>query len=728
MGDQIYSPVMQVFKDDGDPGAGYLLYTYEAGTTTPKTVYTDEACTVPATNPVVFDSRGEATIYYADEYKFVLKTDADVTIWTVDSVGTAPTSEEVTYSYYPDPDESDQGVTASGTGDTIYDIITALSTTKYAKIVLRKNSDDATVTEYTFDTSLDLTSYPNVQIEIQPGARLARTTGDETFTVHSPGCIIAAKDQILTLVGVLAFYRPGTIYPEWYGAVHDGTTDDGAEIRNALAGAANGSKIKFLHGTYAITGTTGLPITSPIHLEMNEGSKFLFSDDDTVYVYANGVTGATFDNLTVDAGTPSVRGTRAALHLDDCNETRTRGLKVLSSAGAGYFVSGGTNNSIADSSATDTLADGFHWTGATTLFSGSNLLSESTGDDGFAVVSYLSDGDMCADGNLTGLVSRNSVANAFKISGGKRIRADVVGYNTGAHGMTICEDAAFSTYETESCQVSGVIDTTTLLGVNMVKDCNDIDLNVVIKDAGTDGVYIGSSGSTIENITLNGEIIGSGASGVQVNNASNVSIGSVSVLENTNYGIAFVNVTNLSVGSIFAYNNNTGADGVKDNVYLQSVSYASIGSINAVDDRTPKLVHRAFEGLTLTGVSIGSLRYSGSLDLTNPVNIAQSGTTDVRINTHLGVAKSFGPNDATPSVVGYTSFLTTNTAATTITDFDDGFIGQDIVVIIGDANTTIDFTSSALIGNAGADWSPGSGDWLRAYYNGTNWYCTITEI
>jgi hypothetical protein len=110
MGDQIYSPVMQVFTSDGDPGVGYKLYTYESGTTTPKSVYTNEACTVAASNPVVFDARGEATIYYDDEYKFVLKTDADVTVWTVDSVGTAATSSSsTTYSYYPDPSDGRPG-------------------------------------------------------------------------------------------------------------------------------------------------------------------------------------------------------------------------------------------------------------------------------------------------------------------------------------------------------------------------------------------------------------------------------------------------------------------------------------------------------------------------------------------------------------------------------------------------------------------------------------------
>ncbi len=53
---------------------------------------------------------------------------------------------------------------------------------------------------------------------------------------------------------------------------------------------------------------------------------------------------------------------------------------------------------------------------------------------------------------------------------------------------------------------------------------------------------------------------------------------------------------------------------------------------------------------------------------------------------------TFADADATPSVAGGGKvFITANTGATTITDFDDGRAGQEIVVIINDGNTTIDF-------------------------------------
>ena len=68
------------------PAVGYKLYTYTAGTTTPKASYTDITLGSSNTNPVVLDARGEASVWLNGAYKLVLKTDTDSTIWTVDEV------------------------------------------------------------------------------------------------------------------------------------------------------------------------------------------------------------------------------------------------------------------------------------------------------------------------------------------------------------------------------------------------------------------------------------------------------------------------------------------------------------------------------------------------------------------------------------------------------------------------------------------------------------------
>lgn len=65
------------------------LYTYEAGGVTPLATYTDSTGGTANANPVVLDARGEGNVWFDPEktYKLVLKTAADVTVWTVDNVG-----------------------------------------------------------------------------------------------------------------------------------------------------------------------------------------------------------------------------------------------------------------------------------------------------------------------------------------------------------------------------------------------------------------------------------------------------------------------------------------------------------------------------------------------------------------------------------------------------------------------------------------------------------------
>lgn len=78
---------IQFFDNVGNPLAGGKIYSYAAGTLTPKSTYTDAGEGTPNANPVVMDSAGRANIWLGTGgYKLILKTSADSTIWTVDNV------------------------------------------------------------------------------------------------------------------------------------------------------------------------------------------------------------------------------------------------------------------------------------------------------------------------------------------------------------------------------------------------------------------------------------------------------------------------------------------------------------------------------------------------------------------------------------------------------------------------------------------------------------------
>jgi hypothetical protein len=80
----------QFFTDDGVPLAGGLIYSYAAGTTTPKTTYTSSLGTVAHTNPIILNSAGRVPsgeIWLTlGGYKFILATSTNVTIATYDNV------------------------------------------------------------------------------------------------------------------------------------------------------------------------------------------------------------------------------------------------------------------------------------------------------------------------------------------------------------------------------------------------------------------------------------------------------------------------------------------------------------------------------------------------------------------------------------------------------------------------------------------------------------------
>jgi hypothetical protein len=68
----------------GRPLVGGQLFTYAAGTSTPKTTWQDAAGTIPNTNPITLDSTGSALVYWDGSYKIVLKDALGNTIYTVD--------------------------------------------------------------------------------------------------------------------------------------------------------------------------------------------------------------------------------------------------------------------------------------------------------------------------------------------------------------------------------------------------------------------------------------------------------------------------------------------------------------------------------------------------------------------------------------------------------------------------------------------------------------------
>jgi len=81
----------QFFDNNGVPLAGGLIYTYNAGTTTPAATYTSILGVTAHPNPIVLDAAGrvpggEIWLTLGTSYKFLLKTSVNVQIASYDNV------------------------------------------------------------------------------------------------------------------------------------------------------------------------------------------------------------------------------------------------------------------------------------------------------------------------------------------------------------------------------------------------------------------------------------------------------------------------------------------------------------------------------------------------------------------------------------------------------------------------------------------------------------------
>lgn len=81
--------VTQWFDNSGNPLANGKIDSFEPGTSTPKSLFSDATGATALSNPVILDSAGRAQIWMKGGYKLILKTSADAVLTTLDQVNVA---------------------------------------------------------------------------------------------------------------------------------------------------------------------------------------------------------------------------------------------------------------------------------------------------------------------------------------------------------------------------------------------------------------------------------------------------------------------------------------------------------------------------------------------------------------------------------------------------------------------------------------------------------------
>lgn len=324
-------------------------YFFETGTTTPQDTYTTSERNVAHENPVVADSAGVFPAIYLDperQYKLQVKTAADTLVYEQDPVNDLVLSSQIIGSYLYDQNSAEQSeaieplnrfrpwgdveryATNSTPGTT--DMTVALTS---ADEVSAAGGGNILVTSL-IRVSSDLTLSKNSVLEFKKGGGILVDSG-KTLTIRCS--IIAPEQQIFSGTGTVVYDSANNVRhpiarPEWFGAVHDNSTDDTAATRKAIAMVVPCHGVVMLsNGQYSITDA--LTEAGRVHIfGVNQNHSLLVfrpaTNDTSLFTATTGIDSNLYKDFgCVAAG--AATGRRAFTYVDtDDVVSRQRWLRV----------------------------------------------------------------------------------------------------------------------------------------------------------------------------------------------------------------------------------------------------------------------------------------------------------------------------------------------------------------------------------------------------------------
>jgi hypothetical protein len=221
MATPLNTPKARFFDVNGDPLSGGKVFTYDAGTTTPRASYTTAAGDIANANPVILNINGEADIWLTGNYKIVLKDSDDVVQWTVDNVSELDVA-------------ADDSEVVVGSGVFVENIsdLRALAMPEEATVVTTQGYYDAG------DGGGNTFNWVETANDADNGGTIINPTGN-----------LAAGRWIT---------QSRTINARQFGARGNGVTDDAARLAAAIgaAQANSGSPVELDEGDFLVVGAS----------------------------------------------------------------------------------------------------------------------------------------------------------------------------------------------------------------------------------------------------------------------------------------------------------------------------------------------------------------------------------------------------------------------------------------------------------------------------------------
>jgi Right handed beta helix region len=247
---------------------------------------------------------------------------------------------------------------------------------------------------------------------------------------------------MISLVAGIAF---GYVQP----ARSDPPGDDTATLQAIFNNVQPGATLTLDRRVYPHGGVVTITVPN-VHIEGN-GATLAATNDLTsaVVIRANGVSVSNL-NLTAPIGGKRYSGLEQhKLYVFHADGVRLNDITVTGSAGVGVFLDGASNFVLNRVTVRDSRADGIHMTRGSNNGQVNNPLTERTGDDGVAVVSYGPDfvgvnEPPCRNITIESpVVNGTTFANGVTVRGGENIRYHNVHVSgTEGVGVFIATEAA----------------------------------------------------------------------------------------------------------------------------------------------------------------------------------------------------------------------------------------------------------------------------------------------
>jgi hypothetical protein len=213
----------QALDANGDPYSGGKLYTYETGTSTPKTTWTSSTKGSANANPVVLDSKGAADVWLDSSggaYRFLLKDSDDTTIWTIDGIyESRPIAVDPVWLVDHEADGDHKAWKLLSQFNTLYAAQADVGT-DYILII----DEDVTMAQnVTFTASQIVKFTPGSVIDV------------DTYTLTIYQNADWGNSQIFDTSNGGAVHGPALVNVTWFGAVAAGaSTDVESEVQDAI--------------------------------------------------------------------------------------------------------------------------------------------------------------------------------------------------------------------------------------------------------------------------------------------------------------------------------------------------------------------------------------------------------------------------------------------------------------------------------------------------------------